>query len=92
MIESTKTPAGSFVSVELLRADSPPERHSFSLRKRFGKWRIIYDTLLEAGLVNYVSSMRSRNPVGEPPDRAAMTRGHLAVQSYRALFASTLDR
>jgi hypothetical protein len=92
MIESTKTSTGTFVSVELLRADAPPERHSFSLRKRSGHWRIVYDTLLEQGLVNYVSSMRSRTPVGQPADPAAMTRGRLAAEGYRRLFASTLER
>jgi hypothetical protein len=92
IIESTKTPTGTFVSVELLRADAPPERHSFSLRQRFGQWRIVYDTLLEGGLANYVASMRSRNPVDKLPDRRAVIQGQTTAQRYRGLFASTIDR
>jgi hypothetical protein len=92
IIESTATATGTFVSLELLRADAPPARHSFSLRQRYGRWQIVFDTLLEGGLDAYISSVRSRSPVGRPPDRSAARQGREAAQNYRGLFASNLNR
>ena len=91
-VESTETSAGTLVSLELLRADGPPARHSFLLRRRDGNWRVIFDTLLEGALVTYVSSIHSRTAPSEQPDRRALSQGQAAAQVYRDIFASALDR
>lgn len=92
ILESRETRTGSFVAVELLRADASPARHSFSLRRRLGRWRIVHDTLLEGGLENYAASSQSRNPVGQPPDARAASRARELVRTYRGMFASIPDR
>jgi hypothetical protein len=91
-LEITSSAAGAFVSLELLRADAAPARHSFLLQRRDGRWQIVFDTLLERGLANYVASLRSRNSADKLPDRSAVRQGRLAAHEYRRLFASTLDR
>jgi hypothetical protein len=91
-VESTETSAGRLVSLELLRADGPPARHSFLLRRRDGGWRVVFDTLLEGALVTYVSSIHSRKPADEQPDRRALAQGQAAARVYRDVFASALDR
>ncbi len=92
IVENIRTSTGAFVSIELLRADAAPAPHSFALQRRFGHWRIVYDTLLEGSLANYVASARSRNAAGKPPDRLAARQGREAAETYRGLFAFTLDR
>ena len=92
IVERLDTRTGTLISIELLRADAGPAHHSYSLRRREGRWRVVFDTLLEDGLGTYVAGTHSRSAVGRPPDGAAARQGRQAAHAYRRLFASNLDR
>lgn len=91
-LESIETSTGMFIAVDLLRADAAPAHHSFSLRRRLGRWVVVYDTMIESGLSAYVAGTHSRAAAGQPPDTAAARRGRQAAHAYRRLFAVAFDR
>lgn len=92
IVERLDRGTGAFIALDVSRADARSARHSYSLRRRLGRWRVVFDTLLEDGLSTYVASTYSRSAVDQPPDGAAARRGRQAADAYRRLFVSTLDR
>jgi hypothetical protein len=76
----------AFFGVEFLSKQEPPQRESFLLRRRAGKWRILNDTLLERGLKN---SAQSRIAAGSAtPSPRAVRAGDRAAERYRSIYPS----
>ena len=44
------------VTVELLRRNTAAARQTFTLRRAGGRWRVVFDTLLEEGIAAYVQN------------------------------------
>jgi hypothetical protein len=82
IINTVPTRLGSTVNVELLRRNLPPERQSFALQREGGRWRIVFDTLLEDGLAAYVQGVDTPAFARLPPNRAVQA-GARAVRDYR---------
>jgi hypothetical protein len=54
ILSESRSPRGTLVTVRLLSKSSPPQRQSFLLSHRTGRWMIEFDTLLEGGLTTWV--------------------------------------
>ena len=76
------TPAGTLVTLEAYEADSPPGRYSYLLRRRDGRWLVVFDTLTQSTLEGHPQKRfhDSLDPdAGGPSARAA---GASAAERY----------
>ena len=84
---------GVVVTVELLRRNELPARHSFTLRRVGGRWRVAFDTLLEEGIAAYVQTRDTPAHAGAGaaavPD-AAEKAGIAAAREYRRIALAQL--
>jgi hypothetical protein len=76
------TSFGVAVTVELLRRNTTPAPQSFTLRRVGGRWRVVYDTLLENGLAAYVQTINTPASAKTAPD-SAVKAGIAAAADYR---------
>ncbi len=86
IVELAPEGRSTFVGVELLSKLAPPRRESFLLRRgREGEWKIIYDTLLDRGLVQY--TLYSETGTATPKEGAgrATRKGESLARAYRSL-------
>ena len=75
-----------FVSLELATRTDPPTREGFLLRRRNGRWRIVFDTLLETAVEGYTISQQE--PGRAKPSLRAKRNGARAAQRYRDVYSS----
>ena len=69
------TPAGTLVTLEAYKGDSPPARYSYLLRRRDGRWLVVFDTLTQSALEGHARNhfWNSLGPkAGGPSARAAV--------------------
>lgn len=50
ILEAIAGRSATLVTVEALRKNLPPQRFAFTLRATHGRWHVLFDTLLEAGI------------------------------------------
>jgi len=79
---TVSTSFGATVTVELLRRNEVPDRQSFTLRRIGGRWRVVYDTLLEDGIAAHVQGRETPASATAVPDAAAKA-GIFAARRYR---------
>lgn len=84
VIEESATRAGTVVILEGARRNELPNRYSFTLRRRDGRWQVVYDSLLEAGLAAYVQTRAADDPNARTVNAAAARAGLAAVRRLRA--------
>jgi hypothetical protein len=82
-----KKSTGTLVAVKLVSEGDPPIFDTFILRRRAGRWVVIYDTFLERGLNNFTQSQIDTAPAKSPSARARRA-GEAAARRYRDLFLS----
>lgn len=75
-----------FVGLELATTDAAPTREGFVTRRVDGRWRVVYDTLLDQGLKGYVASITATSP--RAPNAKALRAGEKAAQAYRDVYPS----
>jgi len=80
--------SGEFVSVELATPRGAPIQDGFLMRRRDGKWRVAYDTLLERAIEAYTVAREA--PGDSTPSASARRSGLLAAQTYRDIYASRI--
>lgn len=73
---------GVIVTVELLRRNTAAARQSFTLRRVGGRWRVVFDTLLEDGIAAYVQNRVAPGSAQTVPPAAARA-GVAAAADYR---------
>jgi hypothetical protein len=88
-----RTSVGTLVGLSVYRRGAVPLRDSFLFRRRNGKWRILYDTILERTFNSYQQFTDSADPAQKPTRKAVLAgkaaadrlrRGHLrALRSAR---------
>jgi hypothetical protein len=74
---------GTVVHVEALRRNAPPQRSSFTLRRRDGYWYVVFDTVLEQGLAAWVQFRSMPDPDAKDIPAAAVRAGINAARRYR---------
>lgn len=88
LIEVSPAREGTFVGLELLSRKSAPRRESFLVRRgKDGDWKILYDTLLDRGFVQYVLYSETGSTVPRGSGRA----NEKAEQTGRAYLAIALE-
>lgn len=88
LVEVSPAGEGTFVGLELLSDKSPPRRESFLLRRgRDGDWKILYDTFLDRGFVQYVLYSETGSAASRGEGRAT----EKAEQTARAYLTIALD-
>lgn len=83
----TTTKTGRFVAVRFSSATSPPVDDSFLLRRVDGGWKIVYDSLLDRALSQYV---QTRVDPSLEPSRRAKAAGNAASDRFRAASGPSL--
>lgn len=86
IIEVVPTEEGVFVGLEFLSKILPPKRESLVLRRaRDGQWKVLYDTFINSGLIQYGISNptgKGEGPVSEERERT--DRASLSIQLVEA--------
>jgi hypothetical protein len=82
---------GGFVAVEGRSREADPVRYSFELRNSGGRWRVVFDTLLEGALPSYVQDSLDPEHPGSPSSRARRA-GIRVASDYRVYYARTQGR
>lgn len=88
--ESPGIAGTSVVTLQALRTNTAPEQYSFTLKRKGGRWVVVFDTLLEAAIAGYVQTHASPDPNKEPP-AAAVRAGLSKARSYRVAFLCQQD-
>lgn len=76
-----KTASGRLVAVRFGSTAGPPSEDSFLVRRRRGQWRIVYDSLLDRALAQFVQTRVDPSPT---PSARARRAGLAAAERFRA--------
>ncbi len=84
IVATRRNAGGQWVAVELASTREPPVRESFLLRRRDGRWRVVYDTLLERAME---ASILGGQVPGDPAPTADVRRSAAsAAELYRSAY------
>lgn len=84
VIDVESTPAGSLVSVRAVAGNGPAVEHAYLLRRRGGRWRVAYDTLVARNIDALVAREQGALDGNvERPSRRARQAGAEAARLFR---------
>ena len=84
-----KTGLGTLVGLDVYRRGASPLRDSFLFRRQDGRWRILYDTLVERAFKTYEQFTDTVGPAEKPP-RSAVRAAKTAADRFRTGYLRAL--